>query len=198
MRIGIFGGTFDPPHLGHMILASEALEQLKLDKLLWMVTAIPPHKASEDVLEVEKRLALTRAAIASFPQFELSTLEIDRPGPHYSVDTVGLVKELFPESEVFFLMGQDSLRDLPYWHESELFLDRCTGLGVMRRPGIETVLQNLSEKYPHIIQKIHWFETPLVDISSHDIRKRIQEGRTYQFFLPGDVFQLIEKENYYQ
>ena len=198
MRIGIFGGTFDPPHLGHMILASEALEQLQLDKLLWMVTAMPPHKVSEDVLAVEKRLALTRAAIANFPQFELSTMEIDRPGPHYSVDTVGLVKDLFPESEIFFLMGQDSLRDLPHWYDSELFLDRCTGLGVMRRPGIETVLKDLTDQYPQIIQKIHWFETPLVDISSHDIRRRIQEERTYQFFLPEDVFQLIEKENYYR
>ena len=198
MRIGIFGGTFDPPHLGHMILASEALEQLKLDKLLWMVTAIPPHKVSDDILGVEKRLALTRTAIAKFPQFELSTLEIDRPGPHYSVDTVGLVKDLFPGSEVFFLMGQDSLRDLPHWYKSQLFLERCTGLGVMRRPDIETVLQDLTDQYPHIVEKIHWFETPLVDISSHDIRRRIQQGRTYQFFLPQDVFQLIEREKYYQ
>ena len=198
MRIGIFGGTFDPPHLGHLILASEALEQLKLDKLLWMVTAMPPHKTSEDVLDVEKRLALTKAAIQHFPQFELSTLEIDRPGPHFSVDTVGLIQDQYPEADIFFLMGQDSLRDLPHWHESELFLSRCTGLGVMRRPGIETVLHDLTEQYPHIIQKIHWFETPLVDISSHDIRIRIKSGRTYQFFLPEDVFQLIESEKLYK
>jgi nicotinate-nucleotide adenylyltransferase len=198
MRIGIFGGTFDPPHLGHMILASEALEQLKLDKLLWMVTAMPPHKKSDEVLSVDQRLALTKAAISRFPQFELSTLEIDRPGPHYSVDTVGLVKELFPEAEIFFLMGQDSLRDLPQWYESELFLERCSGLGVMRRPGIETVLQELTDKYPHIIRKIHWFETPLVDISSHDIRQRVKNNRTFQFFLSEDVYHLIESQGYYK
>ncbi|MBI9048191.1 MAG: nicotinate (nicotinamide) nucleotide adenylyltransferase [Anaerolineaceae bacterium] len=198
MRIGIFGGTFDPPHLGHLILASEALEQLQLDKLLWMVTAIPPHKAINEVHNLEQRLSLTKMAIRDVPQFELSTLEIDRPGPHYSVDTVDIVKEMYPDAEIFFLMGQDSLRDLPLWYKSELFLELCDGLGVMRRPGIETIVTSLFEQYQDIEKKIHWFKTPLVDISSSDIRERIQEGRTYRFFLPDAEFDLIEEKKYYQ
>ena len=198
MRVGVFGGTFDPPHLGHLILASEALDQLHLDLLLWMVTAMPPHKFNGDVTPLEQRLALTHAAIQDFPQFELSTLEIDRPGPHYAVDTVALVKEQFPQADIFYLMGEDSLRDLPTWHEAECFIRRCDGLGVMRRPGSEAALNHLKAFYPAILEKIHWFITPMVDISSHDIRIRIRDNRPYRFFLPEAVYQLINEKQYYQ
>lgn len=198
MRIGVFGGTFDPPHIGHLILASEALDQLKLDHLLWMVTAMPPHKVNGDITPLEQRLALTHTALNGFTQFELSTLEIDRPGPHYAVDTIRLVKDQYPDAEIFYLMGGDSLRDLPTWHESDQFVALCDGLGVMRRPGGEAILQNLKAVFPAILDKIHWFETPLVDISSHDIRMRIQNGRPYRFFLPESVYRMIEEKRYYR
>ena len=197
-KIGIFGGTFDPPHLGHLILASEALEQLKLDHLLWMMTAMPPHKVVSEITPLKQRLELTRAAIAGFSQFELSTLEIDRPGPHYSVDTVALVKKAQPDAQIYFLMGEDSLRDLPSWHEPDRMIAMCEGLGIMRRPGSEAVLKELESSFPNIRQKVTWFNTPQVDISSHDIRQRIKEKRTYQFFIPEAVFNLIDEKNYYQ
>jgi nicotinate-nucleotide adenylyltransferase len=196
-KIGIFGGTFDPPHLGHLILASEALEQLKLDHLLWMMTAMPPHKEALGITPLEQRLELTRAAIAGFSQFELSTLEIDRPGPHYSVDTVALVKQAQPDAEIYFLMGEDSLRDLPGWHEPERMIAMCDGLGIMRRPGSEAMLQELEFSFPNIQQKVIWFNTPMVEISSHDIRQRIREMRTYQFFIPEAVYKLIDEKKYY-
>ncbi len=196
-RVGIFGGTFDPPHLGHLILASEAVEQLKLDHLLWMMTAMPPHKEYSNITPLEQRLELTRAAIAEFDQFELSTLEIDRPGPHYSVDTVALIKDAQPDAEIYFLMGEDSLRDLPSWYEPEKLLAMCDGLGIMRRPGSEAVLLELESSFPNIGQKVTWFNTPLVDISSHDIRQRIKENRTYRFFIPEMVYKLIHEKKYY-
>jgi nicotinate-nucleotide adenylyltransferase len=198
MRIGIFGGTFDPPHLGHLILANEALDQLHLNRLLWMVTAIPPHKRNGEINPLEQRLALTQAAIGKYQQFELSMLEIDRPGPHYAVDTVALVKEQNPSAEVYYIMGEDSLRDLPTWYKPDLFIELCTGFGVMRRPGTEMVIHSLAERFPGIEEKIFWFQTPLVDISSRDIRQRILDGRPYRFFVPEDVFSLIEKNKYYQ
>jgi nicotinate-nucleotide adenylyltransferase len=197
-KIGIFGGTFDPPHLGHLILASEALEQLKLDHLLWMMTAMPPHKDVSEITPLEQRLELTRAAIAGFSQFELSTLEIDRPGPHYSVDTVALVKKAQPNAQIYFLMGEDSLRDLPIWHEPDRMIAMCEGLGIMRRPGSETLLKELESSFPNIQQKVIWFNTPMVEISSHDIRQRIKEKRTYRFFIPDAVYKLIQGNNYYQ
>jgi nicotinate-nucleotide adenylyltransferase len=196
-RIGIFGGTFDPPHLGHLILAGEAQEQLKLDHLLWMITAIPPHKNLDAVSTLSQRLSLTRAALADISQFELSTKEIDRPGPHYAVDTVALVQEAHPHAEIFYLMGEDSLRDLPTWHEPQRLINLCAGLGVMKRPGTETDLTALVDQFPGLQQKIIWLNTPQVEISSHEIRQRINENRTYRFFLPPAVYDLIHKEKLY-
>jgi len=197
-RIGIFGGTFDPPHVGHLILAGEAWEQLKLDALLWMMTAEPPHKIPGQVSSLQQRLSLTQAALAGIPHFELSTLEIDRPGPHFAVDTVALVKQAQPLSQVYYVMGEDSLRDLPTWHEPQRLIDLCAGFAVMKRHGSEVSLLPLIARFPELHEKVVWLNTPLVDISSHDIRQRIMEKRTYRFFLPSSVYALIQKKLYYQ
>ncbi len=121
MRIGIFGGTFDPVHVGHLILATESASQLDLDKVLWMVTADPPHKG-ELVTPVEHRLAMVAAAIDADPLFEISRIEVDRPGPHLAVDTMRLLHELYPSDTLVYLMGGDSLEDLPTWYKPADFL----------------------------------------------------------------------------
>ena len=123
-RIGLFGGTFDPPHLGHLILASEAQSQLELTRLLWILTPEPPHKHDQLITSVEHRLAMVNLAIADNPSFELSRIELDRPGPHYTLDTIKLVAEQNPNAEIVPIIGGDSLRNLPTWHDlKDLFIN---------------------------------------------------------------------------
>jgi nicotinate-nucleotide adenylyltransferase len=198
MRVGIFGGTFDPPHLGHLILAAEAIDQLCLDRLLWVLTANPPHKQSQAVSTIEQRLGLVLAAIEHEPRFELSRVDLDRPGPHYAVDTVRLIQAQFPKDELFYLMGGDSLRDLPLWYKPQLLVQRVSGLGVMRRPGAVIDLTRLDSHLPGILEKVKFIETPLLDISSREIRQRIAGGRPFRYFLPAGVFELISANDYYR
>ena len=136
MRVGIFGGTFDPPHVGHLILAAEARDQLGLDRVLWVVTPDPPHKAGRTITPLLTRLDLVEAAICQDSQFEISRAEIDRPGPHYSVDTVEILARTYPQAELFYLMGGDSLHDLPTWKRPRQFIAALDGIGVMRRPQV--------------------------------------------------------------
>ncbi len=110
MRVGVFGGTFDPPHLGHLILAAEALHQLRLERLLWVLTQDPPHKHGQMICPWEARFEMVRLATAGDPAFEISRVDIDRPGPHYAVDTMGILKRQLPQTDLFYLIGGDSLR----------------------------------------------------------------------------------------
>ena len=144
-RIGIFGGTFDPPHMGHLILASEAVYQLKLDRLLFILTADPPHKRHRRVTTLDERLVMVKAMVEHDPVFELSRIEIDRPGPHYSVDTVSLLQAEYEDDEVIYLMGDDSLQTLPEWNRGQEFVAACDAIGVMRRPGEDTDLTELEK-----------------------------------------------------
>ena len=142
--IGIFGGTFDPPHLGHLILAAEAYAQLGLERCLWVLTPDPPHKQGQSITPLKHRLAMLKLAIAGDPQFELSTVDLDRPGPYYAVDTVKILAAQIPGANLVYLMGGDSLRDLPKWHLPADFVDACHAIGVMRRPGDDIDLPDLS------------------------------------------------------
>ena len=198
MRIGIFGGTFDPPHLGHLILAAEALDQLNLTRLLWVLTAMPPHKPDRPILSLEQRLAMVSATIFGEPAFELSRVEIDRPGPHYAVDTVKILREKYSNAELCYLLGSDSLNDLPSWHRPVDFVTRCDCIGVMCRPGDVIDLEELEMVIPGISNKVKLFEAPLLEISSYEIRHRVREGRQYRFFLVPDVVKIIRENNLYK
>ncbi len=197
-RIGIFGGTFDPPHLGHLILAAEARDQLLLDRLLWVLTPFPPHKRDQTITSLEHRLNMLTVTISADPRFELSRVEIDRPGPHYALDTVRLVAEKYPHAELTYLMGGDSLRDLPDWHRPRDFLAAIDALGVMRRPGEPVDLTLLEDILPGITKKVRFVEAPLLEISSRDIRRRIETGRMYRYYLPATVFAYIEDNGLYR
>jgi nicotinate-nucleotide adenylyltransferase len=199
MRIGIFGGTFDPPHLGHLILAAEAYHQLKLDKLLFVLTSNPPHKQDHLISPYPHRLAMLEAAIADNPTFALSRLEIDRPGPHYSVDTMRLLKKEFPDNTLIYLMGGDSLHDLPtIWHKPDEFIQACDVLGVMRRPEDKIDMESLETELPGVSAKVEFMNAPLLEIASQQIRQRVAEGRPYRYYLPDTVYQIIQKKKLYQ
>lgn len=198
MRIGIFGGTFDPPHLGHLILAEEARDQLGLERLLWVLTPNPPHKRGQPVSPVSPRLELVQAAIGDNPAFELSRVDLDRPGPHYAVDTVLLLQKQFPGADLVYLIGGDSLHDLPTWHCPRELAAACAALGVMRRPGDRIDLARVEEAIPGISAKLEWIDAPLLEISSHEIRQRVAEGRPFRYYLPEKVYQLIVERGLYQ
>lgn len=198
MRIGVFGGTFDPPHLGHLILAAEAHHQLGLDRLLWVLTPHPPHKQSRRITPLPDRLDMVRLAIAADAAFELSTVDIDRPGPHYAVDTLHILEIIHPKDDLIYVIGGDSLADLPSWHKPLDLVAACHTLGVVRRPGDAVNLQALEAQLPGISSKVRFVEAPLLEISSSDIRQRVAEGRPVRYFLPEAVFQLIEARRLYR
>ena len=197
MRVGIFGGTFDPPHIGHLILASEAVEQLQLDRLLWVLTPDPPHKQEKIISPSNIRLGLLQAAIADNPRFALSRVELDRPGPHYALDTVALLREQFLGGELVYLIGGDSLRDLPTWHEPQALVRAVDGFGVMPRPDAEYDLPTLEATLPGIAKKTFFLDVPLIEISSTDIRARLARGRSARYFLPAPVYAQIVAQGYY-
>ncbi len=198
MRIGIFGGTFDPPHLGHLILAAEAFDQLSLSRLLWVLTPDPPHKQGNLITPLEYRLEMVKAAIRDDPAFELSSVEIDRPGPHYALDTVDLLAEKYPRDELVYLIGGDSLHDLPTWHRPQDFLRACQALGVMRRPGDVIDLASIEARLPGVSAKVEFIEAPLLEISSSQIRQRVAGGRPFRYYLQESVFRIIQSHRLYR
>ena len=196
--LGIFGGTFDPPHIGHLILAAEALQQLQLTRVLWVLTPQPPHKPDPDITAMPQRLEMLKRALGSTPRFELSTVEIDRPGPHYSLDTVDLLQARYPSARLMLLIGADSLRDLPTWHRSDELATALHSFGVMRRPGVELDLTELEKALPGLKNKIRFFETPQLEISSTSIRERIACGGHFRFYLPPSVYDYIQQNKLYR
>ena len=196
--IGIFGGTFDPPHIGHLILAAEARAQFGLDHLLWVLTPDPPHKQDRKITPIQHRLAMVKLALADAPEFELSSVDLDRPGPHYAVDTVKIIAAQNPEASLVYLLGGDSLRDLPLWHHPADFVAACHGIGVMRRPGEAIDLPALKGKLPGLAAKVRFMDAPLIDIAAHDIRARIAGERPFRYFLTPGVYEYIIEHNLYR
>ncbi len=191
MALGVFGGTFDPPHLGHLILAQEAQSQLGLDKVLWVLTAGPPHKTGLVITALQHRLDMLSAATCDNPDFEISRVDIDRSAPHYAVDTVRLIARSHPEAELIYLMGGDSLHDLPTWFKPNEFVQACDAIGVMARPGEQVPLDSLERQIPGIARKVRFVEAPLLEIASSDIRARVAQGRPFRYYLPPAVYQII-------
>lgn len=196
-RLGIFGGTFDPPHVGHLILAMEAYDQLKLDRILWVLAPDPPHKLGKKISPLEIRIEMVQAAINSDVMFEFSRVDIDRPGPHYVLDTMCILREQKPESELVFLMGGDSLHDLPTWHKPGEFIQACDNLGVMHRPGEVISLGILEKHFPGISEKVEFIEAPLLEISSNQIRSLVYNDKPFRYYLPFDVYKIIKKNQLY-
>lgn len=198
MRIGAFGGTFDPPHLGHLILAAEACDRLGLERLLWVLTPDPPHKRSQVIRPWQERLELVQAAIAGNPLFELSRVEINRPGPHYAVDTVRLLKSQYPGAQLVYLIGGDSLHDLPTWFQPQELVKVTDVFGVMRRPDDGVDLAALEEVLPGLTAKLEFVQAPLLEIASNQIRQRVAANRPYRYYLTAAVYDIIRARGYYR
>jgi nicotinate-nucleotide adenylyltransferase len=198
MRIGVFGGTFDPPHQGHLILAAEAYYQCQLDRLLWVLTPAPPHKPDQTITPLATRLAMVQACIADVPEFELSTVDIDRPPPHYAGDTVRILREHHPNDELIYLMGSDSLLNLHLWHRPLDFIRACDGIGVTRRSDEGIDLAALATRLPGLAGKVQFVVSMILGISSTEIRNRLGSGAPVRYYLHSRVYQMIRERGLYQ
>jgi len=195
-RIGIFGGTFDPPHYAHLILAEHTVEQLELDKVLWVPAGDPPHKQGEKLSPIENRIEMLELALAGNPAFSLSRVDAERPGPHYTVDMVRVIAEIYPESDLFFLMGGDSLDDLMSWHKPEQLIT-LSNIAVMHRPSTQVDMVRLEKVLPGLSERVEILDAPLVEIASSVIRDYCAGGRSIRYMLPDAVRKYIDEHMLY-
>jgi len=191
VRVGIFGGTFDPPHIGHLILAAEARQQLDLDFVYFVLAADPPHKQDRKITPLDHRLQMLELALTGQDYFKISRVEIDRPGPHFALDSIKQFQEELPENDLISLIGGDSLRDLPTWNQPGELVARVNRIGVMRRPFTDLDLSSLTKKKHELEKKLEFINTPLLEISSREIRKKVKAGAHYRNYLPVDVYSYI-------
>ena len=196
-RLGIFGGTFDPPHIGHLILAAEAHQQLGLERVFFVLAADPPHKQDRKITPVEDRLAMLESAIEDQDKFQISRVEIDRPGPHFALDSLRQFKQDYPDADLVYLIGGDSLRDLPTWHGPKEILELIQTLGVMRRPFTDLKLENLYAQLPQLESKLDFVDTPLLEISSRELRRKAAQGEHFRNYLPQSVYAYIVQHQLY-
>lgn len=197
-RIGVFGGTFDPPHLAHLILAEEARYQLNLELILWVLTPVSPLKPDVEISPWEQRLELLEAALMDSSAFKVSRVEIERSAPYYTFETLRILNEIHEDEDIIFLMGGDSLYDLPKWKQPQDLIQNCGEIGVMRRPGFEIDLLQLDRMIPGLQAKVKWVDAPLIEISSSEIRERLKTGSPVRYFLPPRVHQIIQTKRLYQ
>ncbi len=197
-KIGLFGGTFDPPHIVHLILASEAAYQFGLSRLYWVLTPNPPHKQAQPITPLPQRLEMLQMVIADNPIFEISHLEIDRPGPHYTVDTVRLLTEQQPDAEIVLLLGGDSLRDLPTWRLCADLVAAVSKIGVMRRPGDPFDMPALEASIPGVTEKVTFIDALLQNLSSREIRRRVTSGEVYRYYVLPAVYDYIQSNHLYR
>ena len=195
-RIGILGGTFSPPHVGHLACAETALSQLGLDRLLLMPVALPPHKDAGEDPGPEHRLAMCRLAAAGDERIEVSELEVDRGGPSYTVDTLRALHEASPQDELTFVAGGDMAASLPGWRQPEEVL-RLARFAVAEREGagraeVERALAGLDGR-----DRVVFFDMPRIDVSSSAIREGIAAGRPVRDLVPDAVARYIEQHGLY-
>jgi nicotinate-nucleotide adenylyltransferase len=196
-RIGIMGGTFDPVHIGHLVTAEEALVQFNLDKVVFMPTGRPVRKTHRHLSSAEDRYLMTVIATASNPDFEVSRLEIDRPGDTYTVDTIVELRALYgPRAELFFISGADAVREILTWKNADRFADLCTFIAATR-PGYDADLgaDDVSRGVP--LPAVESMAVPALAISSSDIRARVASHRPIRYLLPEAVAAYIEKNGLY-
>ena len=183
-RIGVLGGTFDPVHNGHLYIANALRAALDLERVVWVPAGRPPHKTGQIVSKDLDRLAMLNLALAGSATDEISTIDIDRSGPSYTADTLEMLAERFAPASLFFLMGEDSLRDLPTWHDSERLL-RAAELVVAARPGVDADLESVARQVPAVRGRVHLVPTQEMAISSSEIGmpKRVRKIRRSLSFI---------------
>lgn len=198
MKIGIMGGTFNPIHFGHLLLAEKACEQMGLNKVLFMPSKNPPHKPMPAEVSEQQRVDMITLAIQDHPLFELSTFELSRDGFTYTADTLTLLKQENPDIEYYFIVGTDSLFYMDQWKDPQIIFDLCTilvaGRDYANQEEIDQYIKYLNTKFGGTIQCI---DMPMIEISSANIRERILKDCSVRNLMPSSVIQYIEKQKLY-
>lgn len=196
-RVGIFGGTFDPIHMGHLIVAETIMDEFHLDKVVFIPAAVPPHKLDKQISPAKHRYMMTMLATCSNPRFQVSDMEMHRQGPSYSRDTLAqLIKEHGSDTEFYFIVGADSVENLHTWNRIDELLTMCHFIGASR-PGCMPDMEKIAQRFGPLAEKIHCLETPELEISSTEIRHRVGQKRTIRYIVPETVEQYIYKEKLY-
>lgn len=185
-KIGILGGTFDPPHNGHLIIANEVLSELQLDEIWFMPNQEPPHKKKSESVKNEDRLQMIKQAIAGNNAFRIETIELEREGPSYTVDTMKIINEQYPNHQFYFIIGADMIEYLPKWHN----IDELVKL--VQFVGVERPDYSHQTDYP-----VLYVDVPAIEVSSSMIRDRLKMGKTVRYLLPDSVIQYIEEKHLY-
>ena len=193
-KIGIMGGTFDPIHVGHLMIAEAVWDEYKLEKVLFIPSANPPHK--HDVMtSARHRFNMTLLATCSNPHFEVSSIEMDRTGPSYTIDTIKALKKIYgDDTDFYFIIGADCIHELPSWHKIDELLKICKFIAT-KRPTYKLDLSIIAKEFSDY--NIQLLETPELEISSTDIRQRIKKGYSIQYITTEQVQQYIRKEELY-
>ncbi len=189
-KIGLLGGTFDPPHTGHLWLAETAREQLELDKVFFLPAGHPPHKRNDTITAVSHRTEMINLAIANNKFFSMETTDIDRPPPHTTYSLLPLLRQNYPNARFWLLLGSDSLSELPTWKRPLHLITQCR-LATLPRPGVKVDLPDIEKSVPGIKNVTDLLGGPTLDISSSEIRYRIKNGRSVRYLLPGVVYEYI-------
>lgn len=199
LTFGIIGGSFDPPHYAHLVLAEHASQELHLDKVLFVPAAQPPHKSMTRTT-VEHRVAMVELAIADNEKFELSRVDVDREGPHFTVDMIDILRTQNPDVDFVFIMGEDMFNSLPTWKRAEsLFTGGALPIAVMRRLGEQGTLQpdKHDDVFPGLSGAVTMLRSPLLEISSTDVVNRLQQGYSARYLLPDVVLAYIDAHQLY-
>jgi len=198
-RIGVLGGSFDPPHVGHLWLATLAADAMELDRVLFMPAAQPPHKRRRGMAKSTDRLLMTRLAIAGDDAFELTLIEMERPGPSYTIDSVDELSRLYGnETRLFLLMAADSLASIGTWREPDALLERIEWI-VGPRPGVALPPRGALEgRFGANAARIHLLDGPSLDVSSSEIRRRVAAGHAIRYLVPRGVEELIAERGLYR
>lgn len=200
MRIGIFGGTFDPVHYGHLLLAEYSLEQCRLDQIWFLPAAVPPHKQDRELTAAEHRVQMLQLALGGHECMQVSTMEFERGGVSYTLDTLEAIHRQHPDVELFLLMGADSLHELPSWREPDRICQLAT-LAVVQRPDVPypdlSVLRGIVEPDRSERFKESVVQMPLIQLSSTEIRRRVSAGQSIRYQTPRAVEKYIETQRLY-
>jgi nicotinate-nucleotide adenylyltransferase len=196
--LGILGGTFDPVHLGHVLMGEAARQSLDLQRVLFVPAGDPPHKQQDVSTPARHRRAMVELAIADNPHFELCPVDLERAGPHYSTDTVRLIRTRYElaADDCFFIIGGDSLQDLPKWRQPDELVSLCR-LAVIRRPGFRVDMMALAEQLPGINERLAWIDMPLIGIAASDIRARLRAGQSIRYQVAEQVREYIVAHQLY-
>jgi nicotinate-nucleotide adenylyltransferase len=196
MNIGILGGTFDPIHIGHLVIAEEARIKLGFNEVLFVPAGQPWRKLDRNITPADQRVEMVRRAIADNPHFKLCTLEVERPGPSYTVDTLTILRgQLGSEASLFFILGRDTLAELPLWKEPKEVVQLCR-LVVPPRLGSKD-LKHLATAIPGLLDKVIQLDMPVIGISSAEIRQRLAQGLTIRYLVPLPVSRYIQDHKLY-